>query len=53
LLDVQVLDEHYANLPAAELKPSPKRKPTTSPAPIGVRLRAGHHESQSDSRLGW
>jgi heptosyltransferase II len=26
---------------------------TTRVAPIGVRLRAGHHESQSDSRLGW
>jgi hypothetical protein len=34
LLDVQVLDEHYANLPAAELKTAPKRKPAPSPARV-------------------
>jgi hypothetical protein len=52
LLDVQVLDEHYANLPAAELKPSPKRKPTTSPAPVTAPPTRPSASATSAARAG-
>ncbi len=34
LLDVPILDEHYTNLPAAELKTPSKRKPFPSSTPV-------------------
>jgi hypothetical protein len=33
-LDVPILDEHYANLPAAELKATSKGTPLSSSAPV-------------------